>query len=51
MLVVESGHSTSFLFRLQHPFTGVFSVKESYGEYMESERDMQCSRQPLKNNR
>jgi site-specific recombinase XerD len=36
MVVVERSSSTSFLFRLQHPFSGVFFTKEWCGEYVES---------------
>lgn len=36
MLVVECSRSTSFLFRLQHPFSGVFFIKDWCGEYVES---------------
>src|SRR2546423_3817845 len=36
MLVIDGSRSTSFLFRLQHPFAGVFSPEEWCGEYVGS---------------
>src|SRR5712691_3758785 len=38
MPVVECSCSTSFLFRLQHPLSGVFFTEESCGEYVVSGR-------------
>src|SRR5260370_28737345 len=50
MLVVKHSCSTSFLFRLQHPFSGVFSAEEWHGEYVVSEREKTCKQQPPQNN-
>src|SRR5712691_1818573 len=36
MLVIDGSRSTSFLFRLQHPFSSVFSSEEWCGEYVGS---------------